>query len=103
MATPQPDRGQMMLAEEYFATENPAFLETVRKANQPKALAGLTDRWKKDPRPWAREQLLAYVAQPLNCPGHQPVVKRLFKQAEETGDHEVMRPQGRCSFGTPRT
>jgi hypothetical protein len=90
MATPQPDRGQMMLAEEYFATENPAFLETVRKANQPKALAGLTDRWKKDPRPWAREQLLAYVAQPLNCPGHQPVVKRLFKQAEETGDHEVM-------------
>jgi hypothetical protein len=90
MATPQPDRGQMMLAEEYFATENPAFLETVRKANQPKALAALTDRWKKDPRPWAREQLLAYVAQPLNCPGHQPVVKRLFKQAEETGDHEVM-------------
>jgi hypothetical protein len=90
MATPQSDRGQMLLAEEYFATENPAFLETIRKANQPKALAGFADRWKKDPRPWAREQLLAYVAKPFNCPGHQPVVKHLFKHAEETGDHEVM-------------
>jgi hypothetical protein len=90
MATPQSDRGQMMLAEECFATENPAFLETIRKANPPKALAAFADRWKKDPRPWAREQLLAYVAQPLNCPGHQPVVKHLFKHAEETGDHEVM-------------
>jgi hypothetical protein len=84
------DRGQMLLAEEYFATENPAFLETFRKANQPKALAALADRWKKDPRPWAREQMLAYLTQPLNCPGHQPVVKHLFKHAEETGDHEVM-------------
>jgi len=80
----------MLLAEEYFATENPAFLETVRKATQPKALAALADRWKKDPRPWAREQLLAYLAQPFNCAGHQPVVKHLFKHAEETGDHEVM-------------
>jgi hypothetical protein len=80
----------MLLAEEYFATENSAFLETIRKANEPKALAGFADRWKKDPRPWAREQLLAYLAQPLNCPGHQPVVKHLFKHAEETGDHEVM-------------
>jgi len=80
----------MLLAEEYFATENPAFLETVRKATQPKALAALADRWKKDPRPWAREQLLAYLAHPFNCLGHQPVVKHLFKHAEETGDHEVM-------------
>jgi hypothetical protein len=80
----------MLLAEEYFATENPAFLEFFREATQPKALAALADRWKKDPRPWAREQLLAYLAQPLNCPGHQPVVKHLFKHAEETGDYEVM-------------
>jgi hypothetical protein len=84
------ERGQMLLAEEYFASENPAFVETIRKANQPKALAAMADRWKKDPRPWAREQLLAYLAQPLNCPGHQPVIKHLFKHAEETGDHEVM-------------
>ena len=54
------------------------------------ALAALADRWKKDPRPWARQQILAYLAQPLNCPGHQPVVKRLFKHAEAAGDNELM-------------
>jgi hypothetical protein len=80
----------MLLVEEYFATECSSFLEALRKVTQPKALAGFADRWKKDPRPWAREQLLAYLGQPLNCPGHQPVVKHLFKYAEETGDHEVM-------------
>lgn len=80
----------MLLAEEYFAGENPAFLEALRNVHQPKTLAGFADRWKKDPRPWARRQILDYLAQPLNCPGHQPIVKRLFKQAEENLDHELM-------------
>ncbi len=80
----------MLLAEEYFASENNLFIETLRQVTQPKALAALTDRWKKDPRPWARKQILAYLRQPLNCPGHQPLVKRLFKQAEESNDHELM-------------
>ncbi len=84
------ERGQMLLAEEYFAAENNLFLETLRRVNQSKALAGLTDRWKKDPRPWARRQILDYLAQPLNCPGHQPIIKRLFKNAEENRDHELM-------------
>ena len=69
----------MMLAEEYFANENELFLETVRQVSQPKSLAAFADRWKKDPRPWARKQIFAHLAQPLNCPGHQPVVKHLFK------------------------
>src|SRR6266542_1946792 len=90
MPAPGNERGQMLLAEEYFAGENAAFIETLRRVNQPKALAALADRWKKDPRPWARAQALAYLAQPLNCPGHQPVVKRLFKHAEENNDHELM-------------
>jgi hypothetical protein len=90
MTAPGNERGQMLLAEEYFAAEQPAFLVTIRQVHQPKALAALADRWKKDPRPWAREQILAYLALPLNCPGHQPIVKRLFKQAEENKDHELM-------------
>src|SRR5579863_7752947 len=90
MAAPGNERGQMLLAEEYFASENPEFLATLRKASQPKSLAALAGRWKKDPRPWARAQIFAYLAQPLNCPGHQPVVKHLFKQAEESADHEMM-------------
>lgn len=90
MPAPGNERGQMLLAEEYFASENPAFLDTLRTVSQPKSLAALTDRWKKDPRPWARAQILAYLGQPLSCPGHQPVVKRLFKHAEENRDHELM-------------
>src|SRR6266498_4238956 len=90
MPVSRDERGQMLLAEEYFAAENAAFLETLRRVNQPKTLAGFADRWKKDPRPWARQQVLDYLAQPLNCPGHQPVVKHLFKHAEENNDHELM-------------
>lgn len=90
MPAPGNERGQMMLVEEYFASENDAFLGALRNVNQPKALAALTDRWKKDPRPWARAQAVAYLKQPLNCPGHQPIVKRLFKHAEENNDHELM-------------
>ena len=90
MTAPGNERGQMMLAEEYFANENELFLETLRQASQPKSLAAFADRWKRDPRPWARRQILDYLAQPLNCPGHQPVVKHLFKQAEEVKDHELM-------------
>jgi hypothetical protein len=80
----------MLLAEEYFASEHEAFLETLRRVDQPKALAALADRWKQDPRPWARAQIFTYLALPLNAPGHQPVVKRLFKHAEAAGDHELM-------------
>lgn len=80
----------MMLAEEYFANENDLFLETLRPVNQVKTLAGFADRWKRDPRPWARKQIFAYLTQPLSCPGHQPIVKRLFKHAEENKDHELM-------------
>ncbi|HEX9046199.1 MAG TPA: hypothetical protein VF988_04170 [Verrucomicrobiae bacterium] len=90
MAAPGNERGQMLLAEEYFSNENGLFLDTLRQVQPPKMLAGFADRWKKDPRPWARQQILAYLAQPLDRPGHQPVVKRLFKQAEENKDHELM-------------
>src|SRR5580704_7577633 len=90
MNAPGNERGQMLLAEEYFANENALFLESLRQVAQSKSLAAFVDRWKKDPRPWARLQIFDYLAQPLNCPGHQVVVKRLFKQAEENKDHEVM-------------
>jgi hypothetical protein len=90
MSAPGNERGQMLLAEEYFASEDGSFLETLRQVTQPKSLAAFADRWKKDPRPWARQQIFAYLNQPLDCPGHQPVVKHLFKHAEENKDHELM-------------
>ena len=90
MSAPGNERGQLLLAEEYFASENELFVETLRQVSQSKSLVAFTERWKHDPRPWARKQIFAYLSQPLNCPGHQPVVKRLYKQAEENKDHELM-------------
>src|SRR5690348_12829204 len=86
----QNDRGSMLLVEECFATQDAGFLDALRQVDSPKLLAAFADRWKRDPRPWAREQIFAYLDLPLNCPGHQPVVKRLFKDAEERKDDELM-------------
>jgi len=88
----RPDRqgGSSILLDEYFDAEDPRFVEELRKCSSPKKLAGLADRWGRDPRPWTRRQVLLYLAQPLDSPGHHPLVKRLFKSAEARKDHEVM-------------
>jgi hypothetical protein len=78
------------LVDESFATQDEQFVERVRRVASPKYLAALADRWKKDPRPWAREQIFEYLRLPLDRPGHHPLVKRLFKQAEGNADHELM-------------
>jgi hypothetical protein len=80
----------LLLAEEYFGAEDTRFLDAIRAVHSPAALAGFVDRWKRDPRLFAREQILAYLAQPLDCVGHNVVVKRLFKQAEANGDDQIM-------------
>lgn len=80
----------MLLVEDCFASQDARFLEALRGVTSAKWLASFADRWKKDPRPWARQQIFAYLDLPLSCPGHQPIVKRLFKQAEENKDTELM-------------
>ncbi len=87
---PENDPGSMLLVEDCFASANAGFLPALRKVNSAPLLAAFADRWKKDSRPWAKTQLLAYLEQPMNCPGHQPLVKRLFKEAEARKDHELM-------------
>jgi hypothetical protein len=79
-----------VLVDESFAHGDDAFVERVRQVTSPKYLAALADRWKRDPRPWAREQTLRYLSFPLDRPGHHPLVKRLFKEAEKARDHELM-------------
>ncbi len=88
--SPSPGSGSLLLAEEYFGAEDPRFLPAIRAVHAPKALAGFVDRWKRDVRPFARTQILAYLAEPLDSLGHNVVVKRWFKHAEEHGDDEVM-------------
>jgi len=77
MPPPNPsDRASVLLMEECYSTGDARFLDALRKVEHPKLLAGLADRWKKDARPWARAQILAYLDQPLDVPGHPPPVNR---------------------------
>lgn len=82
--------GSMLVVEEYFSAGDDRFLGELRKVQNPKSLAGFADRWKRDPRPWARQQIVTYLRLPMDVAGHQPVVKRLFKHFEERGDDELM-------------
>ena len=58
-----------LLVDESFATEDDRFVDHVRMVTAPKYLAALADRWKKDPRPWARRQIIEYLALPLDRAG----------------------------------
>lgn len=82
--------GSGLALQEYFDTGDDRFLETLRATQAPKRLASLAERWKRDPRPWARTMLFAYLEQPLDRPGHEPLVRRLFKHAEAQNDAEMM-------------
>ena len=84
------NRGSALLVGECFDSESPRFVEELRKLSDSKQVAALADRWKRDPRPRAQQQILAYLELPLNAPGHHPLVKRLFKQAEQNGDDELL-------------
>ncbi len=90
MARQQNMRNSTLLVEEYFSAEDPRFLSQLREVVIAKLLAPFATRWANDPRPWARQQKLHYLAMPMNIAGHQPVVKRLFKQAVESGDDELV-------------
>jgi hypothetical protein len=90
MSAAPDERALPLLLEEYFNAEDGRFIETLRKISSFKFLAGFADRWKKDPGPWARQQILDYLKLPLGCQGHQPIIKRLFKHAEENKDDELM-------------
>ena len=85
-----PESGSLLLAEEYFEREDDRFLDAIRSVAKIEQLAGFAGRWKKDHRPWARQQIFRYLERPLDRQGHQPVVKQLFKQAEEDNDDELM-------------
>jgi hypothetical protein len=106
-----------LLAEELFASADPRFLSAIYDVQVPRGtikkkgwggrpfevpspfergvlkshpLGAFATRWLEDPRPWAREQLLAYVSDGCDRAGHRPLVKRLYKGAEDRGDHELV-------------
>lgn len=103
----------ILLAEELFASSDEAFLDALYEAQIPRGtektpqgatiprrfvrevapahpLGAFARRWLDDPRPWARAQLLAYVEDGCDRPGHRPLVKRLYKGAEDRDDLELL-------------
>ncbi len=84
----QVPRGTAPRTEWGRTVQGPAPFE--RKVHKTHPLGALAKRWLEDSRPWAREQLLHYVADGCDRAGHRTLVKRLFKGAEERADHELV-------------
>ena len=82
--------GSYSLAEALFDRGDAGFVAELRRVHYADRLAGLAIRWASDQRPFARQAILDYLAQPLNCYRHEPLVKRLFKAVEAKGDDELM-------------
>ena len=90
MAGSRDSNSSSLFLKEYFSTGDDRFLDALYDFHSPKALARIADKWKTDPRPWARRQVLSYLERPLDTPGHEPIVKRLFKHFETQADDEIM-------------
>ncbi len=85
-----PAQPSKLLLDECFSAADERFLETLRTFSSYEYLRSFTERWIADPRPWARAQVVRYLQAELDAPGHEVVVKRLFKHFEAAADHEMM-------------
>jgi len=82
--------GSWELAMELLDRGDNAFVEEIRAVRDPDKLGPFAREWYNDRRPAARRLMFAYLDKPLNALRHEPLVKRLFKLAEEAGDDELM-------------
>lgn len=79
-----------IVVEDLFETESPRFLAEILRFDEEPRLARFADKWRADERPWARQQLLAYVDDGCDRHGHRGLVKHLLRGAEAAGDDELM-------------
>jgi hypothetical protein len=79
-----------LIIEEHLANGDERFLAALRDFHDVKRLAAITDKWKRDHRPWARQQIFKYVDMPMNVLNHETDIKRLFKHAEAQDDVELV-------------
>src|SRR5262245_39715146 len=73
-----------------FRAGSPEFIAQLRLFTNAGVIAPFAEKWYTDGRPEARHLLFGYLDQPLNAPRHEPLVKRLFKLADNAGDDAVM-------------
>lgn len=78
------------MLDELFVARDPGFVDAFRLFHSPNLLQTFVARWKQTPGDWAREQVGVYFDRPLDAPGHEVVVKRLFKHYEEKADDEAV-------------
>lgn len=84
----QVPRGTASVQKWGVTQQGPAPFE--RKPHKLHPLGAFARKWLDDTRPWAREQLFAYLADGCDRAGHRTLVKRLYKGAEERDDHELL-------------
>ncbi len=75
--------------EDLFARADPAFGDALHDVASPEWLAAFAERWSADPRPAARQLLLAYLDTAPN-PFHEPLIAALLARAEQSGDDILM-------------
>src|SRR5216683_6089496 len=84
------DNGSWSYAQELLERGDAGFIAELRRITDADRLGNFALTWYTDRRPASRQLLLDYLRLPLNAFRHEALVKRLFKLAEQAGDHEVM-------------
>lgn len=83
-------RASSLMLEECFDAADDRYLHEWIRVRHPALLMRMLERWLSDPRPWARQQLIQYLQQDLNFPGHEIVIKHLCKHLCRVSDHELL-------------
>ena len=84
---PKPSK---LLLDECFAAADDRFLSEWIKFRSPEIIATYVQQGVADSRPWARQQMIKYLAMDLNFPGHELFVKRAYRHFESVRDHEML-------------
>ena len=90
MPSNQKRRGSHVLLDEFFASADDRFVDELLLVDEAPKLQGLVERWLVDPRPWAMAMQWRYLESPWTTPGHNVVVKRLYKAAERRLDFAMI-------------
>lgn len=89
MSTPAETPSKIFL-DECFAAADDRFLDEWVKFRSTAILTAFMQQWLADERPWARQQIVAYLQRDLNFAGHEVFVKRLFRHFEAKRDHAML-------------
>ncbi|MBI2478719.1 MAG: hypothetical protein HYV60_08830 [Planctomycetia bacterium] len=84
---PKPSK---LMLDECYSSADDRFLDEFRKFDSYEFLLGFVQKWLQDQRPWARQQIVRYLQEDFAAPGHEVVVKRLFKHFEAQQEHDML-------------